>query len=203
MRGIELVARQLLGRKIHSVVGVERDDHKGQLFIVFSDGTHLELSGWHLDGGYAEGRGQTGVLYWHDRSAGHSARAFTAQHDPRRRSRQHRPTLGVVFRVPLLQILRERGGHARRQDVYLELEKRMRHEIPDIDRAVLASGTPRWERNVVWEVRAMRKEGLLLPRNAADKDTWALAAKGWNLAQSLHTKYTALLERTRERAGER
>ena len=203
MRGIEAVSLQLLGRKIHSVLGVERDDHKGQLFVIFTDGTHLELSGWHLDGARGESTDRTEILYWHDRSAGHSARAFIAEDDSPCRSRQRRPSLGVAFRVPLLQILRESGGQAWRQDVLIELERRMRHEIPDIDRAPLASGAARWERSVVWEVRAMRREGLLLPANPAGKDIWALATKGQDLAQSLHTTYRAFLERTRERARER
>lgn len=89
-----------------------------------------------------------------------------------------------AYRAPILAILAKHGGQASRMTVLGEVEKALREQLTPYDKADIKSGTIRWQKSAEWEVRVMRKEGLLKPVAQAPWGHWALTEKGEAAAKS-------------------
>lgn len=89
-----------------------------------------------------------------------------------------------AYRAPVLAVLAKHGGQASRMTVLGEVEKLLGEQLTPYDKADIKSGTIRWQKSAEWEVRVMRKEGLLKPVAQAPWGHWALTEKGQAAAKS-------------------
>src|SRR5690348_10986627 len=74
------------------------------------------------------------------------SRKFTFQIGKPPRAARGTAITQADFEVPILEVLEQLGGSARREDALRKLEHYLRDRLNDVDRAVLASGSIRWEK---------------------------------------------------------
>jgi hypothetical protein len=82
------------------------------------------------------------------------------------------------YEVPLLKVIDAMGGSAQRDAALRELERVMGDRLGEMDRAVLASGSIRWEKTASWAVKNMKSRGLLVPTQTAGWGVWAISDAG-------------------------
>jgi hypothetical protein len=82
------------------------------------------------------------------------------------------------YEFPVLKVLDAMGGSGQREAVLRELERFMGDRLGDMDRAVLASGSIRWEKTASWAVKNMKNKGLLEPTETAGWGVWSLSDAG-------------------------
>lgn len=90
-----------------------------------------------------------------------------------------------AFRRPLIAILKSHDGELHRKQALVELEVVMRDQLTKDDKALINSGTVRWEKSAEWEVRKLREEGILLSVHQTPRGIWKLSDKGWQVAADL------------------
>lgn len=70
------------------------------------------------------------------------------------------------------------GGSAKAEIVTSHIDKVFGREFSDREKELLASGQPRWHKNVNWARYYMAKAGILIPKNDAPYGVWELTEKG-------------------------
>lgn len=124
----------------------------------------------------------TKVLDVAERYRGTGNRKEASQPQPSGSKGGRRPKTPLEsFREPLLEVIHERGGSARRSDLHSLMIKRMKpHLIPgDFDRDT--SGVERWWKTVNWMRYRLAREGYL--RDDSPHGVWALSEKGVALVE--------------------
>ena len=84
-----------------------------------------------------------------------------------------------AFFRPILQVLSDLGGSAKRSDVFILLEQSMREVLKPIDYQTLSSDAGRqlrWQNSAQWAHNLMVKEGLLQPDSPVG--IWEITEKG-------------------------
>lgn len=83
-----------------------------------------------------------------------------------------------AFRSPILEVLAKHGGQAARMAVLKELERMLAKQLTPYDKEDIDSGDIRWQKSAEWEVRVMRKAGLLKPTADGPRGYWVLSKAG-------------------------
>ena len=101
---------------------------------------------------------------------------------PRRKSPRGAKLPQREFRVPLLEVLLEKGGKANTKDIRELLEPKIAPRLSEADYQPVTSGDPRWWNAVCWERNDLVKEGLL--RDNSERGVWELTQRGSEIARS-------------------
>jgi len=83
------------------------------------------------------------------------------------------------FRMPILQVLKDKGGSAPMKEVLAELGMRMQGTLKTVDYDSLPSdpGMIRWRNTAQWSRQALVNDGLL--KNDSPRGIWEISSEGW------------------------
>jgi hypothetical protein len=107
-----------------------------------------------------------------------STRAATR---PRRRSRAPRAKAGTTlpdaeFEIPILEIIRDKGGRAPTREVIDALGERLDGRLTDVDREALASGDIRWRNRAQFARLKLIEQGDMV--KASPRGLWEISEQG-------------------------